>query len=80
MPYYCLYRELALLLILLGPIQELNIDFIIRFPTTIRDSGEVDTILIIINYYIKISFFTTVSTIINTAKLAEIFYRKIKYK
>jgi len=69
-----------LLLIPLGPIQKLSIDFVTKLPTAIRDSGEVDIILVIVNHYTKMSFFTTVSTIINAAKLAEIFYREIKCK
>jgi hypothetical protein len=48
--------------------------------TIIRDGGKVDVILVIVDCYTKISFFTIVSIMINTVKLAKIFYRKIKYK
>jgi hypothetical protein len=37
-------------------------------------------ILVIIDYYTKISFFIVVNIIINAAKLAKVFYREIEYK
>jgi hypothetical protein len=80
MLYYRLYKKLALLLILLSSIQKLSIDFITRLLTIIRDSEKVDIILIIVNRYTKISFFITVNIIINTNKLAKVFYKKIKCK
>jgi hypothetical protein len=69
-----------LLLILLSPIQELSIDFITRLLTIIRNSKEVDIILVIVDYYTKISFFIIINIMINTTKLAKVFYKEIKYK
>jgi hypothetical protein len=55
-------------------------DFVTRLLTTIRDGEEVDVILVIVDRYIKMSFFIIVNIMINAAKLAEVFYREIEYK
>jgi hypothetical protein len=60
--------------------QKLNIDFIIKLPTTIIDSKKVDAILVIIDRFTKISFFFLVNIIINVTKLDKIFYKEIKCK
>jgi hypothetical protein len=55
-------------------------DFITRLLTIIRNSEEVDVILVIVDRYTKMSFFIIVNIMINVIKLAEVFYREIKYK
>jgi hypothetical protein len=37
-------------------------------------------ILVLVNYFSKISFFLPVNSIINTTKLATIFYKEIEYR
>jgi hypothetical protein len=55
-------------------------DFVTRLLTIIRNSEEVDVILVIVDCYTKISFFIVVNIMINTTELAEVFYREIKCK
>jgi hypothetical protein len=39
---------------------------------------KVDIILVLVNYFSKISFFLPINNMINTAKLATIFYKEIE--
>ena len=72
------YGQLQTLPLPKGPMQELSMDFITNLPPT-RNSltGQlVDSILVIVDRFTKYVRFIPVSTTINVAELAEVFYRE----
>lgn len=72
------YSQLKPLPIPKEPITELSIDFIIGLPLVIFEEREVDTILMIVNRYIKYSFFFPVTQAMTAGDLAELFHHKIE--
>ena len=69
-----LYSKLLVLPIPQGPILELIIDFIIGLPATkIRTREVANTILVIINRYIKFLGYFTIIIIIIVVELADLF-------
>ena len=74
---YCLYSKLSVLLIPQGPMLELIIDFITGLPPTkIRTKEVANTILVIINRYIKFLKYFTVIIIITVAELVDLFLKR----
>ena len=72
-----LYSELLVLFIPQRPILELIMDFIIGLPPTkIRIREVADTILVIINRYTKFSGYFTITTMIITAELVDLFLER----
>ena len=72
-----LYSKLLILSIPQGLMLELIIDFIIGLPPTkIRTREVINTILIIINRYIKFLKYFTVIIIITAAELADLFLKR----
>lgn len=53
-------------------------DFITGLPPTIFKKSYIDTILIIVNQFIKFTLFFLVAIIINITELVELFYTYIK--
>ena len=75
---YWFYRQLQLFSVSQKSFAELTIDFITELSEIDYQEKTVDIILVIINKFTKYSWFISISTTINTTKLAELFYNQIE--
>jgi transposase InsO family protein len=55
-------------------------DFITRLPAVLYQTEMVDAILIIVDHFLKWSLFIPVSSMINAAELADLFYNKVELR
>ena len=63
-----------------GPEESLSIDFIIKFLPLKFYKKEFNSILVIINYYIKIIYYLSIIIIINAEELANLFIENVLTK
>ena len=74
------YRSLKSLLLPTRPIEELSMDFVTRLPEVLHRGELVDSILVIVDRFTKMTFTFIVYTTITIAQLVELFHRDIKYQ
>jgi transposase InsO family protein len=79
-PRHRLYGNLQSLPIPSRPFVKLSIDFITGLPAVFYQTEMVDAILVIVDHFSKWSLFIPVSSTINAAELADLFYNKVELR
>ena len=65
---------------LLGPWQEVSLDFITQLPTSYIGTAEYDAILVVVDRYTKMAKFIPTTTNIAAPEFAALFHENIKLK
>ena len=65
---------------LLGPWQEVSLDFITQLPRSYIGTAEYNAILVVVDHYTKMAKFIPTTTNITTPEFVALFHKNIKLK